>query len=79
MDQIQFEDVINSEDIENQSGGYGNGKLVPEDSKFVQDFYAEVANVKNLIKRIEENIELLEKDYKKIEIATQNDKKLKGM
>lgn len=66
-----------NQDLENQSGGYNNGKLIPEDSMFLDAFYSEVGKVKELIERIETNTELLRKQYKKMESSTQSDKKSK--
>ena len=78
MDQIELNDVLDdAKDLENAEGGYKNGKLVPQDSLFVDSFYGEVSNVKTRIGNTEENTEKLRREYRKMESATQNEKKLK--
>ena len=79
MDQIEFEEALQDQDLENQSGGYKNGKLIPEDSLFLNDFQSEVNSIREHIDRIETSTEDLRRLYKKLESSTQSDKKTKGM
>jgi hypothetical protein len=78
MDQIELNEVLDK-DLENAEGGVTNGQLIPEASKFLDSFYCEVTNVKRLIDNIAENTEIVEREYKRIESSTQNEKVLRSM
>lgn len=79
LDQIEFEEALQDQDLENQSGGYKNGKLIPEDSLFLNDFQSEVNSIREHIDRIETSTEDLRRLYKKLESSTQSDKKTKAL
>ena len=78
VDQMAAFDELETKNVTETKGGYKNGKMVPEDSMFVNSFYEEVANAKRGIDSLTDKIETLEKLYNKMEGGVKNEKSAKG-